>query len=433
MNIINISILLRASLHATIAFLLLLILRILTNKLSKKYTRYLMIGVFGSLLLSPFLKSSFSMVNIAQKTVDNNSFSHVIRLVNEKNIIGIISSNNESYGIFSSIFFVIWIIGICIILLNVIINYLNIKKHLLFAMKIHDNIYECEDIQAPFILGIINPRIYLPITLNETQRSIIINHEKIHIKYYDYLIKPLCLLILIIHWFNPVVWLSYKMLSNDLEAACDELTIDTYNDDKDSYIDALMSLSRVNTFVTFISFEGNNVKERIKNLLNYNGQKRPVLMSLSILFSVILSLFIILSYKQGTSVIKGETFSVNDPVNNIKVICEYECYYNKETIDLINTIDKNGDVYPLNDGVVESIGYDNINGNYLYIIHGNGYRSFYSGLEKINVSKDEKVNINSSLGNIGHTGTLKKGNHLSIALFDENGNYIKNLSEFFTK
>lgn len=67
MNIINTSILLRTSLHATIAFALLLVLRILTNKLSKKYTRYLMIGVFGSLLLSPFLKSNFSIVNIAQK------------------------------------------------------------------------------------------------------------------------------------------------------------------------------------------------------------------------------------------------------------------------------------------------------------------------------------------------------------------------------
>lgn len=156
-------------------------------------------------------------------------------------------------------------------------------------------------------------------------------------------------------------------------------------------------------------------------------------MSLSILFSFILSLFIILSYKQGTSVINGETFSVNDPVYNIEVICEYGCYYNKKTINLINKIDRNGNVYPLNYGVVESIGYDNINGNYLYIIHDNGYRSFYSGLEKINVSKDEKVNINSSLGNIGYTGILKKGNHLSIALFDENGNYIKNLSEFFTK
>lgn len=298
-------------------------------------------------------------------------------------------------------------------------------------MKIYDNIYECEDIQTPFILGIIKPRIYLPIALNDTQRNIIINHEKTHIKYYDYIVKPLCLLILIIHWFNPVVWLSYKMLSSDLEAACDELTIDTCSIDKDSYIDAIVNLSMVNTFVTLISFEGNNVKERVKKLLDYKGQKRPVLMTLSIVFSFTLSLFIIFSYKQGTSVIKGETFAINDPVNNIKVICEYECYYNKETIDLINTIDKNGDIYPLNDGVVELVGHDNINGNYLYIIHDNGYRSFYSGLENINVSKDEKVNINSSLGNIGGTGVLKTGSHLSIALFDEDLNYITNLADFF--
>ena len=66
--------------------------------------------------------------------------------------------------------------------------------------------------QTPFVMGIFHPAIYIPIGLEESERSYIICHEQVHIKRFDYLIKPLAYLILCIHWFNPLVWVSFLLI-----------------------------------------------------------------------------------------------------------------------------------------------------------------------------------------------------------------------------
>jgi len=71
-------------------------------------------------------------------------------------------------------------------------------------------------------MGIIKPKIYLPAGLDDTERSYILIHEQTHINRKDYIIKILAFLISSVHWFNPLVWLAFVLMSTDMELSCDE-------------------------------------------------------------------------------------------------------------------------------------------------------------------------------------------------------------------
>ena len=85
-----------------------------------------------------------------------------------------------------------------------------------------ENIYICDDIDTPFILGTLSPKIYIPSLLTEEERSYVIAHEKAHLKRLDCVWKPLGFILLAVYWFNPLSWVAYILLCRDIELACDD-------------------------------------------------------------------------------------------------------------------------------------------------------------------------------------------------------------------
>lgn len=171
----------------------------------------------------------------------------------------------------------IWVLGVLILVIYSVSSYLLLKQKVSTAMLFKDNIFECENIDTPFVLGIINPKIYLPLGLSETEKSFILRHEQTHIRRLDYIIKPLAFFVLCIHWFNPLVWISFVLMSRDMEMSCDEQVIKELGPEiKKDYSASLLSLA-INRKVLSgspLSFGETGVKGRIKNVLNY---QRPAL------------------------------------------------------------------------------------------------------------------------------------------------------------
>jgi len=98
-------------------------------------------------------------------------------------------------------------------------------------------------LKTPFVFGLINPRIYLPAGLDATERRYILLHEQIHIRRKDYIIKILAFLILSIHWFNPLVWIAFRLMSKDMELSCDERVLKEMDENiKKPYAASLLSL-----------------------------------------------------------------------------------------------------------------------------------------------------------------------------------------------
>lgn len=175
------------------------------------------------------------------------------------------------------VFSLIWLTGIVVLLTYSVISYIKIKRQLLTATLVKDNIYESDQIGTAFVCGFIYPKIYVPVGVRDADLSYILEHEGTHIRRKDYLIKPLAFLALILHWFNPLMWLSFGLMSRDMEMSCDESVLQKMSQDaKGGYSRSLLSLSvkRSGLFAANpLAFGESHVKARIKNVLNY---KKPV-------------------------------------------------------------------------------------------------------------------------------------------------------------
>ena len=119
----------------------------------------------------------------------------------------------------------IWVAGMILMLAYTAVSYLLLRKKMEEATQLRDNIWQCEQVDSPFVLGFIKPRIYLPYAITDSDMANVIAHEQAHIQRKDHWWKPIGFLLLSIHWFNPVLWLAYILLCRDIEAACDEKVI----------------------------------------------------------------------------------------------------------------------------------------------------------------------------------------------------------------
>ncbi|MBQ7942990.1 MAG: hypothetical protein IJ326_02890 [Lachnospiraceae bacterium] len=175
----------------------------------------------------------------------------------------------------------VWLIGIFAMFLYVIYSYLRIRGRVSASIPVKENIYICDDIAAPFILGVIKPRIYLPSDLEQDISTYAIAHEKAHIRRHDHWWKPLGFLLLSLYWYNPVLWVAYVLFSRDIELACDEKVIKELGEmEKKPYSEALLqcSVSRKMISACPLAFGEVGVKERVRNVLVY---KKPTFWALS--------------------------------------------------------------------------------------------------------------------------------------------------------
>ena len=170
---------------------------------------------------------------------------------------------------------VVWICGVAVMLLYAAISFLRLRLQVREAVKEDGNVYICDRVGTPFILGVVRPRIYLPSSLDAGDRAMILLHERAHLKRRDHLWKPLGFLLLSVYWFNPVLWVVYVLLCRDIELACDERVLRQQGSDiKKEYASALLRCSAPRHLVRAcpVAFGEVGVKARIKSVLNY---KKP--------------------------------------------------------------------------------------------------------------------------------------------------------------
>ena len=170
---------------------------------------------------------------------------------------------------------IVWLMGAAVMLCVAAVSYGRLKKQVAASLLVKDNVYLCDDIDTPFILGIFRPRIYLPSALDKGLYPSVLLHEYAHLKRRDHWWKPIGYLLLTVHWFNPLVWLGYGLLCRDIELACDEKVIrDMDGRAKMDYSKALLQCSMPRRLITAcpLAFGEVGAKQRIKAVLNY---KKP--------------------------------------------------------------------------------------------------------------------------------------------------------------
>ena len=221
---------------------------------------------------------------------------------------------------YSEIIAVIWISGITVLLINSILQAQEIKKLLINSTKLQKNVYINDNIDTAFVWGIISPVIYLPADLSNEQQIYIILHENVHIRRKDYIFKLLGFAALCIHWFNPFVWIAFRMAEKDMEMACDEAVIKEMTPDETiGYSQTLLMLSSGITFSpsAAIAFNENNIKERIKNILNFKPVSKKYIVVLTVLLMITVGIFAVNPVTEQISVNENDINNSSDNVYHI--------------------------------------------------------------------------------------------------------------------
>lgn len=283
------AILFTMNLQAVLMILFLLLFRALFRKISKKYICLLWILLVVRLLFPFFVETSFGIVPNAGAVAEimgkaesfhaalqagtvndaaalqENSMSDAGKVENSSKNFGLGQNEpyrnvNQSAKVFwntGNLLVFLWLGGMAVFLLRYVLQYIHIRKKLRFAVRIEDNIWECDGFSSPFVMGIFKPQIYIPFGMlemtaagnnacNEAEHGLchILQHEKMHIRHHDPLIFYLGMLAACIHWWNPLIWYAVYKMKQDIEMFCDESVLENADTkEKKSYSRTLLQFA----------------------------------------------------------------------------------------------------------------------------------------------------------------------------------------------
>ena len=286
------------SLTGSIVIIVVMISRMVMRKLPKKYL-YLLWGIVGFRLLCPIaLESRFSIFNITpiRNSVENvrdipliqygtgHAGDTVSAAVHHAGTAAGTAQAQMHINITPFILISVWAAIAVGIVCYIIYKYIVIKHDLNSTTEVKPGIYVGHQVDSPFVMGIIKPRIYMPAGLTESEMEYLTLHEKTHIRRGDVFFKALGILTVAVHWFNPLVWIAYAMFVRDMEMSCDEEVIARLGSDiKADYSMSLVSFARRSNNSKYIVvpvafsralFGRKDVKMRIKNVLGYHGTSK---------------------------------------------------------------------------------------------------------------------------------------------------------------
>lgn len=315
---------LNMSFTASFVIILVLIARLFLKK-SPKVLSYALWGVVLFRLICPFsFESIFSLLPAKTNPISQDIVYEAIPTIDT----GIPAINNTVNQLLPAatpaasvnplqlwvfIGSAVWLLGMVILLIYSIVSLVKLQKRLKNAVHEKDNIYLAEYLDTPFVMGIICPKIYLPISLKEGEKRYILLHEQMHIKRFDHVGKIVFFFVLCLHWFNPLVWIAFFFSGKDMEMSCDEAVIKQLGSDvKKEYSSSLLTLATGRRIIggSPLAFGEGDTKGRIKNVLNY---RKPAFWMVVIAVFVVVGLCLgLMANPKSSTTFNGSSYRVEE-------------------------------------------------------------------------------------------------------------------------
>lgn len=273
---------------ASYVILLVLVVRTLLRKAPKRFAFILWSVVFFRLLCPLSIESPLSVIPepmVVQATqIENQSIVTSPPPPLEKTPAQVTRPPERHTDYYLD---TLWGIGVLSMMLYSFGSYLRLKRRLRHAKKDTIGIYNVDGLETPFVMGILKPKIYLPSHLSTEDMPHILLHEQMHIRRRDPLTKCLAFLALCLHWFNPLVWLSFYLFSKDMEMSCDEAVIKKMGaNHKVTYSESLLSLT-TGAMRFPLAFGNGDTKARVKNILGFKQTKHGWIVFITLVVSLI--------------------------------------------------------------------------------------------------------------------------------------------------
>ena len=154
-----------------------------------------------------------------------------------------------------------------------------------------------KSIATPAITLSFRPVLLLPegmlAAMSRTQVELGIRHELAHFKRRDHLMRLLLMLLRGVYWFNPVVWIAYRMILTDMETACDvRVTARLKKEQRDLYIHTIIDLGTDRRALYALGMGASrskkNIERRIRGMFMKKKSKRCVRAAALLLVPVML-------------------------------------------------------------------------------------------------------------------------------------------------
>ena len=375
-------IVLQASFYGSIVAISILVLKqILKNKISPKWTYFLWIILILKLICPIGPESSFSIFNKVDIKYEQNtslvSSNLQNNLANDDSYVDNTTTNvddvNKEY-VYSQkvventisikdIIYYVWLCGLVVVSMIFIVSNLVFKlklkqqiensieskrytkllkeSKLLTDTKKNISIIISEEINTPCLIGVVKPIIILPRFINDftdSQIKYILLHEITHYKRKDIILNYILLTIQAFHWFNPIIWYSFKIIRQDIERAVDEKVLSTINEEEyKEYGNTIISIAeslkayQLNPSIIQLVDDKKSIKKRIEVVRNmkFIRDKKILLSIIGILCITIMSVLLLTSKTTG-----------REDQNLIENIYSHKSEYIGDNSNAINLINK---------------------------------------------------------------------------------------------
>lgn len=358
----------------------------------------------------------------------------------------------------------VWAAGVLVLAVRAVWAYRRLCRQVALACKTPDGCYSGACVPAPFTLGIVRPRIYLPAGLAGPMRDAVLLHERTHLRRGDPIVKPLFYAVVCLHWFNPLAWLAFRQLEREMEAACDEAAVRGCGAAaRNAYCETILRYALQGRLAPgSLAFGQGSAKTRIVHLLRYRrlGGLALALCALGVGVSVTACMVqptvaetapeppettpalteptpeptagpehtatpetAVVAFTPNTAGLPN----LDDPAGSPRFACPTE--YNYISRYAIDALGHRGDdlvaakgtpVYAAQDGVVTEASLHDSYGNFVQLDHGQdvgGHRwtTLYSHMDDLAVQPGQVVKTGDLLGHVGSTGN-SVGNHLHFEM-----------------
>lgn len=365
--------------------------------------------------------------------------------------------------------FGVWCVGVILLALYGTVSYGFFTKRLKKCRKEeHDlegesvtdrkfTVVVSEEIKSPFVAGFIKPVIYLPAGLDQEQQRLVLEHERMHIMRGDHLIKPVAYLAVCLHWFNPLVWVAFHLMEQDMEVSCDEAVLKRVGyEKKKEYARTLLALSQQRSWKTGspIAFGENSVKTRIKMvvkqkearvwmvtaasigvlaaavllLVNGNWNRQPASVEEAVAESVEQSIDNGqrgIDTNEEITYLPEERIAVSETASSDSVVTEHQYYPNDDSTEAEYTYEEGGMSKSVKNGVMELVEkYEKF--GLTAEIYENDYQLYYNG-EPVCFFADNQngQNADTFTGTVFTKPASKENGYTGVMTeYDENGNVI---------
>lgn len=165
---------------------------------------------------------------------------------------------------------ILWAAGVAGMVGYSLVQLIRLRKRLVGALPLDRTLRLADHIDTPFVLGLFRPKIYLPSHLSDQEQFFIVCHERHHIRRGDPILRTVAYAALCLHWFNPLVWLTFRQSGRDMEMCCDEAVIQELGPQvRADYSACLLRFSTKGSlhFSAPLAFGEGDAKERIENIM----------------------------------------------------------------------------------------------------------------------------------------------------------------------